>query len=140
MDKKLLKEVSAHAFVETCAKEFENMKEFKMPEWAMFAKTGPHKKYPPLKKDWWYTRIASVFRKIALDGPVGVARLRTHYGGRKERGHKPERTVRAGGNIIRKMLQQLESAGLVEKNKKGGRVASQQGNDFMKKIIGEMTK
>ena len=138
MSKKLVKEVSASKFIGKCSKEFQSMKEFSMPEWARFAKTGSHKKFPPLQSNWWYTRAASVFRRITLDGSIGVSRLRTYYGGRKERGHKPEKTVKASGNVIRKILQQLESAGLVEKNKTGGRVISLRGREFLNKIVGEI--
>ncbi len=134
---KVMKDVSAVEFIEKCAKEFSEMKELEMPEWARFVKTGMHRKYPPHRNDWWYVRAASVFRRIFLDGSVGVSRLRTYYGGRKERGHKPERTVKASGKVIRKILQQLENAGLVEKDKKGGRMVSQKGNELISKIVGE---
>ncbi len=140
MNKHLLKEISASVFVERCAREFEKMKELEMPEWARFAKTGPHKKFPPRRRDWWYVRAASVLRRISLDGSVGVSRLRTFYGGRKERGHKPEKTVKSGGKAIRKILQQLENAGFLEKRKTGGRVITQRGSEFISKIVMEIKK
>ncbi|MEA2004384.1 MAG: 40S ribosomal protein S19, partial [archaeon] len=46
-------------------------------------------------------------------------RLRTVYGGRKNKGYKPEKRRNASGNIIRKCIQQLEKAGFVKIVPKG---------------------
>lgn len=133
-------QVKSQDFVKKCKEELKKIKEIQMPEWAKYAKTGPHRKYPPHEPDWWYTRAASLIRRIALDGPVGVSRLRTFYGGRKERGHKPEKFKKASGNAIRKILQQLEKAGLVEQNKQGkkGRRLTEKGRRFVAKIVEEI--
>jgi len=130
-------QVKSQDFVKKCSEELKKIKEIQMPEWAKYAKTGVHKKFPPHQEGWWYTRAASLLRRIAIDGPVGVSRLRTFYGGRKERGHKPEKFRKAGGNAIRKMLQQLEAAGLVEQNKQGkkGRILTEKGRRFVAKIV-----
>ncbi|HIG97490.1 MAG TPA: 30S ribosomal protein S19e [Candidatus Aenigmarchaeota archaeon] len=90
-----------------------------MPEWARFVKTGVSRERQPEHQDWYYARSASVLRKIYLDGPVGTERLRTYYGGLHRRGHKPAHFARGGGKIIRTILQQLEGAGYVKKEKKG---------------------
>ena len=94
-------------------------KELKVPEWAQFVKTGPNRQRPPQQDDWWWTRAASMLRKVYIDGPVGVSRLRTWYGGKKDRGVKPEKTMKAGGKIIREMLKQLEGLGYIKTSKKG---------------------
>lgn len=140
MAKSLIKQVSAANFVGKAAKELEMIKEMEMPSWAEFVKTGTHRKFPPHRNDWWYVRSASVLRRIYIDGPVGVSRLRTYYGGRKERGHKPEKTVKAGGSVVRHILQKLEATGFVQKDKKGGRIITDKGNEFVRKIIGEVKK
>ncbi|RLG18699.1 30S ribosomal protein S19e [Nanoarchaeota archaeon] len=93
-------------------------KELTIPEWAKFVKTGPHKERPPQQDDWWWIRAASILRAL-YKRPTGVERLRTKYGGRKNRGHKPERFVKASGKIIRTILQQLEQKGYVKKSDKG---------------------
>ena len=85
------------------------------PQWASFVKTGAHAQRPPDDPDWWYMRSASVLRQVYMRGPIGVGKLRRWYGGRKNRGAKPERHYPAGGKIIRSCLQQLEVAGLLEK-------------------------
>ncbi len=130
------------SFIDKCAEEFSKMKEMQMPENFTCSKTGSHKKYSPSNPNWWYIRAASLLRRVYLSGPVGVSRLRSYYGGRKERGHKPEKTVRSGGGSIREILQQLETVGFVEKNKgkKPGRIISQKGDNFVKKIVSEANK
>ncbi len=137
-----LRDVDPKRFNEICKEELKKIDVIKPPIWAQFVKTGTHKKLPPKQRDWWYDRAASILRRIYLDGPVGVERLRTYYGGRKDRGHKPEKFRKSGGSIIRKCLQQLESAGLIEKNKgkKRGRIVSEEGKKFLKKIITEVKK
>lgn len=95
-----------------------------MPEWARFVKTGVSRERQPEHQDWYYARSASMLRKIYLDGPVGTERLRTYYGGLHRRGHKPAHFARGGGKIIRTILQQLEGAGYVKKEKKGRSVTA----------------
>jgi small subunit ribosomal protein S19e len=94
-------------------------KDIKMPEWATFVKTGAGRQRPPQQEGWWWTRAAAVLRKVYVNGPVGVNRLRTAYGGRSDRGVRPEKTVKAGGKILREILKQLEGLGYVKNGKKG---------------------
>lgn len=101
-----------------------------MPEWARFVKTGVSRERQPEQPDWYYMRSASVLRKIYMDGPVGVSKLRSYYGGLHRRGHKPAHFAKGGGKIIRTILQQLETAGYVKKEKKG-RSVTPQGQKFV---------
>ncbi len=84
------------------------------PPWASVVKTSSHAQRPPQNADWWFTRCASVLRKVYLKGPVGIQRLRAEYGGRKDRGVRPEHARKGSGTIVRKALQQLEEAKLVK--------------------------
>lgn len=90
-----------------------------MPDWARFVKTGVGRERPPEQPGWYYLRSASVLRKIYTDGPVGVQKLRSYYGGLHRRGHKPAHFAKGGGKLLRTILQQLEAAGYVKKEKKG---------------------
>jgi len=140
---KMVKDVEAEKFISLAKDELKKIKELTPPQWANFAKTGSHKKYPPKDEDWWYIRMASMLRKLQLRQPLGVSRLRTYYGGRKERGHKPERFRRAGGSHIRKIFQQLEKAGFVTTKKDGlkrGRLLTEKGQQFVRKIASEVKK
>ena len=53
------------------------------PTWIPFVKTGVHADKPPQQVDWWYTRCASILRKIYLNGPISIADMRSIYGGVK---------------------------------------------------------
>ncbi len=126
--------VSPHDLIEKMTQEFKSQKMVSPPEWASFVKTGTHKERPPMRDDWWYVRTASVLRTVALNGPIGVSKLRTKYGGRKRRGHAPDTFRRGSGSIIRTILQQLETAGMVkkvEKDLKKGRILDSKGQAFI---------
>jgi len=121
------------------------VEEVRPPEWAIFVKTGSHVQRPPQDPDWWYVRCASLLRKLYMKGPIGVERLRAMYGGRKDRGTRPEHHRKAGGSIIRKALQQLEAAGLVMKvtDEKGhviGRTVSPKGRSLLDRIATEVKR
>ncbi|WP_297500962.1 30S ribosomal protein S19e [Thermococcus sp.] len=133
-------DVPGDLLVERVAQALKEVEEIKPPEWAAFVKTGKHKERIPEQEDWWYHRVASILRKVYIDGPIGIERLRTWYGGRKNRGHAPEHFYKAGGSIIRKALQQLEKAGLVQKVPGEGRVVTPKGQGFLDKIATELKK
>ena len=134
-------EVTPSELIEKTAEELKKIPEIKAPDWAEFVKTGMHKERPPLRKDWWHVRAAAVLRWVHIRGPVGVSKLRTRFGGKKNRGVKPDRFYKASGNIIRKALQQLEAAGLV-KNKddsvRKGRVTTPKGISLLEKTAGKI--
>jgi len=116
-----------------------NVDEVKPPEWALYVKTGAHTERSPYDPAWWFTRCASLLRKIYVKGPMGIQRLRSEYGGRKDRGTRPEHSRRGGGAIVRKALQQLEAAGLVETSKRG-RVITKKGRQLLDMLATETRK
>lgn len=120
--------------VEKSAEELKNV--IKSPEWSSYVKTGISRERPPEQKDWWYLRAASILRKVSLDGPVGVSRLRSYYGGRQRRGHKPPRSKKGAGKIIRTILRDLETSGLVKTVDKPnrGRAITPKGQKFLNSI------
>jgi len=134
-----VKEVPAQEFVEKLKEELKKIEQIKPPHWMSFAKTGSHRERPPQQKDFWYIRAASLLRRISIEGSVGVERLRTYYGGKKRRGHKPAISKIAGGSILRKLLQQLEAADLVAKNKKG-RKLTPKGQKLLSSVAKGMKK
>ena len=102
-----------------------------VPSWVPFVKTGAHVEKPPQKNDWWYTRCASLLRKIYLHGPVGVKDLRGMYGGAKPVGYGGAHHRDSGGAIIRTAIHNLEKLGYLDKVEGKGRTVSHQG---MKKL------
>jgi len=134
-----IKDVEADKLISKLKEELKIFKEISPPTWARFVKSGSHRERPPEQEDFWFTRTASILRRIYLNGPVGVSRLRSYYGGTKKKGSKPRHFRKASGNIIRKVLQQLEKANLIEKNKKGKKI-SPKGRKFLDKIAYEVSK
>jgi len=130
----LIQDAPAEEFIKKAADELKN--KIKQPEWSLFVKTGVGRERPPEQNDWWYVRAASILRRIYLDGPVGVSRLRTYYGSRHRRGHKPAHFAKGSGKIIRTILQQLEEIGFIKKveKPKKGRVITPEGQKFLDKI------
>ena len=132
-------DVPADLLIEKVAEEFKENDKIESPAWSNFVRTGVQKERKPENPDWWFVRAASIIRRVYIDGPVGVQSLRTFYGGKKDRGVRPEKFRRGSGSIIRTALQQLEDAGYVEQQE-GGRVVSPQGRSFLDKISGEIIK
>lgn len=124
------------------AEALKKVPEFEEPEWAAFVKSGPAKERPIEDPDFWHKRSASILKQIYNKKIVGVNRLRTKYGSKKNRGYAPEKFKRAGGKIIRTILQQSDKAGFTEiakdikgvKSRRPGRQLTQKGKEFMEGI------
>ncbi|MDD1652048.1 MAG: 30S ribosomal protein S19e [Methanomicrobiales archaeon] len=117
-------DVPADLLIPKAAEELRGKKELSPPKWAPFVKTGVHQQMPPENPDWWYLRAASVLRRLYVDGPVGVQRMRTAYGGKRDRGSSPYQFRKGSGSILRKIFQQLEATGFVEKGKEGRQISA----------------
>ena len=132
------RDVPADRLIAKLAARLKNIEQLKPPDWAAFVKTGVFKEKPPSDPDWWYVRAASLLRKLYLaDGPVGVGTLRTVYGGRKRNGVAPAHFAKGSGSILRRMLQQLEQAGLVKMTGRG-RVLSPKGRSLIDQVAKEI--
>jgi len=100
------------------------------PAWSSSVKTGCQAQRPPAQKDWYYSRAASLLRRLYTQGPVGTERLRTVYGGSKSRGVRRSKHQKSGGKIIRLLLQQLEKLEFVSKTPRG-RVLTSKGVSYI---------
>ncbi len=120
------------------AEALKNIPEFQIPHWAFFVKSGVSKVRPPQDDNFWFKRAASILRQIYIKKVVGVNRMKTKYGSKKNRGMKPEKFHRASGKIIRIILQQAEKAGLLEKfnerGKRAGRKLTDKGKELLEGI------
>ena len=98
-----------------------------------------HADKPPQKSDWWYTRCASILRKIYLHGPLTVNDLRTIYGDGKRKMYYGARHHKdASGAVIRNAIHGLEKLGYLEKVEKKGSVISRQGMQKLDKLSTEI--
>ncbi len=132
-------DVPAERFIRTLAEELKKKPEITPPAWAAFAKTGVHKEMPPQDPEWWFVRVASILRRVYIEGPIGVQRLRSIYGGKKDRGSRPSQFRKGSGSILRKSLQQLETAGYILHDKTGRRV-SPAGASYMDGLADRIAK
>ena len=135
--------VNPNELIDKAAEELKKQKLVEPTEWSKFVKTGHSKQRLPDNDDWWFYRSAAILRSIAKLGPVGTQKLRTKYGSKKNRGHKPEKFFEASGSIIRKILQQLEKSELIKQTKIGvrkGRVLTPKGNSLLNKIAVQIDK
>lgn len=134
-------DIPAYKLIEKLAKHLkDNVSEIEPPPWASLVKTGMHVQRPPQDPEWWYTRCASLLRKVYVHGPIGVERLRAEYGGRKDYGVRPEHAAKSSGAIVRLGLQQLQAAGFLESFENQGRRVTREGNKLLEEISEEVKK
>jgi len=134
-------DVPASMLIKKLAKYLkDNMDQIVPPPWAPLAKTGSHTQRPPENPDWWFTRCASILRKIYIRGPIGISHLRSTYGGRVDRGVRPEHVRKGGGTAVRKAIQQLEAAALVKPSGNKGRVVTKEGRRLLDILSTEIKK
>jgi len=134
-----LYDVPAEDLLEALAEELDGRIE--EPDWVEFTKTSVDRELPPQQEDFWQVRTASLLRKVAIRGPVGVERLATEYGGSKSgtTRYRVSGNEHTGGSrkIIRTALQQLEDEGLVETAKGEGRRVTDEGQSLLDTVAGE---
>ena len=130
-------DVPSSRLITALAAQMKEVPGVEQPDWSRFVKTGSHAERPPADPEWWYTRAASLMRKLYLHGPVGLGDLERAYGGSKALKYYPKHHRDAGGSSIRKILKQLEQAELVTKTPKG-RVLSSKGRGMIDKASKEI--
>ncbi|RNJ76229.1 MAG: 30S ribosomal protein S19e [Nitrosopumilus sp. H8] len=132
-------DVPADALIQRLAQVLKG-EDIPAPSWIPFVKTGAHATNPPQDRDWWYSRCASIMRKIYLYGPIGINELRKDYGGGKPSGYGAAHHKDAGGAIIRGAVHRLEQLGYVVKAEKKGRVISSTGMQKLDRLSTEILK
>lgn len=135
-----LYDAPANDLIDEVAADLEDR--FDAPDWANFAKTGAGRELPPEQEDFWHVRAASVLRKIATKGPIGVERLTTEYGNTRDGSIRyqvaPSKRSDASGAVIRTIIQQLEEEGLVEGKGSDGRVVTGDGRSLLDDTAGDV--
>ena len=134
-------DIPASTFIQHLAKYIkDNIDQVQPLPWTITAKTSSHTSRQPEDPDWWFTRAASILRKTYTHGPIGIEKLRAEYGGRHRKGAIREHTRKGGGTNIRKILQQLETAGLIETTKNKGRKITSEGRRTLDKLAADIKK
>ncbi|RLN40553.1 hypothetical protein C2845_PM01G18300 [Panicum miliaceum] len=109
-----------------------------LPEWVDIVKTARFKELPPYDPDWYYTRAASIARKIYLRQGIGVGGFQKIYGGRQRNGSRPPHFCKSSGAISRNILQQLQKMGIIDVDPKGGRLITSQGRRDLDQVAGRV--
>jgi len=133
-------DVPTAALLPRLAAELKSRNAVVPPPWAAFAKTGVHKQRAPVDPEWWYLRSASVLRKVYLKRSIGVARLSSEYGGKRDRGSAPYHARLGSRSIVREIVQQLEKAGLLQPYKTQGRRVTASGQKLLDAVSRDLLK
>jgi len=134
-----VKDVPAQEFVTTYAQHLKRSGKIQVPKWVDLVKTGHFKELAPYNPDWYYIRAASMARKIYVRrGGVGVGAFRKMYGGRQRKGVRPSHFALSSGSVARSILHELEKIKVIEKDPKGGRRITPQGQRDLDRIAGQI--
>lgn len=135
-----LYDVPAEDLIEALAEELDGRIE--APDWSEFTKSGVDAELPPEQDDFWHVRAASLLRRVAIQGPIGIGSLASEYGGTKSGSNRyrvaPGKSVDGSRKIIRTILQDLEDEGLVEIREGEGRAVSADGQALLDETAGEV--
>ncbi len=126
-------DVPSQKLIGALAEQIKGLQGFSEPEWARYVKTGSHAERTPHDSGWWFTRAASLMRKLYLHGPLGLSDLERSYGGSKALSYFPKHHRDGGGSNVRNILKQLEQAELVAKTPKG-RILTPKGTAMLDKL------
>lgn len=137
-----LYDAPAEEVIEALTEKFEDEDAIEPPEWAEYVKTGVGRELPPEQEQFWSRRAASLLRKVAINGPVGVGSLKHAYGDAKQGTTRyrvrPRHKSEGSGNIVRTALQQLEEAGYVEQAEGEGRKVTPEGQQLLDETAREV--
>ncbi|MFX1571900.1 MAG: 30S ribosomal protein S19e [Promethearchaeota archaeon] len=126
--------VQPQKLIKEIAEKLKEFPEINPPKGSEFWKTAFFKELAPTdSENFWYIRCASLLRKIKKFQPIGVNKLRKHYGGKNRKGSGLKHSAKGSGKIIRLALQQLEKANLIENKEKLGRVLSPEGISLLER-------
>ena len=129
-------DVDASELVKMAAEKLKS--KVKKPDYVNYVKSGAAKERMPEDPDFWYIRTASILRQVYVNGPVGVSRLRTRYGSRKDHVIHKHHHMPASGSIISDAFKELEGLDYVKKTGKG-RVITPKGKSFLDKLSNEIS-
>ncbi|KAH0473764.1 MAG: hypothetical protein KVP17_003711 [Porospora cf. gigantea B] len=129
-----VQDVPAQSFVTAYAAHLKKGGQFRLPEWHDVVKTGHLKEQAPTNADWMFVRAAGLLRRLSARPGKGVLHFRHLYGGKKNRGNKPEHHVLASGKVIRYIMQELERVGFVQQMPNGGRALTPVGQKSVTQV------
>jgi len=135
-----VRDVPPHDFISAYARYLKKSGNVELPKWVDIVKTSHAKELPPQDPDWFFTRCASLARKVYLDDGrhTGIGKYKKVYGSKKRRGSQPNKFVSGSGSIIRACLKQLAKLKVVDKDPKGGRKITSTGQRDLDRIAAQI--
>ncbi|MGP6220604.1 30S ribosomal protein S19e [Caldiplasma sukawensis] len=134
-----IKQVPPKLLIEKMKEELQKDEKISEPEWTKYLKAGSHREKSWTQDDWYYRRLASTLRKVYVKGKIGIQKISSDYGGKRDKGSAMYHPVEGSRYIIRKMFQKLEELGYLEKTKEGRKVTPK-GEAFMHKCAENIMK
>ncbi len=122
-----VRDVPANKWIKAMAAQFKREGKILVPTCTDFLKTSHGRERAPQNHDWYYYRVASVLRHIYLRPGTGYGGMSKSFGNKKNKGSKPEATVRAATGPIHWACKSLEGLKLITKGKGKGRVLTRTG-------------
>ena len=141
VDRGSVKDVDQQQFTIAFAEFLKKTGKLEVPSgnWVDIVKLGIHKDMAPVDPDWFYTRCASIARFL-YSRRTGVGAFTRVYGGRKRNGVRPSHFQCGSRSVVRKCIQSLEKAKIVEKHPSGGRILSVTGRRDMDTIAKQVAE
>jgi len=109
------------------AAQFKREGKILVPACSELMKTSHGRERAPQSNDWYYMRCAAVLRHIYLRPGNGYGGMSKAFGNKKNRGSKPERTIKAATGPLHWACKSLEGLKLIAKGKGKGRVLTREG-------------
>jgi len=122
-----VRDVPGYKWIRAMAAQFKREGKLLVPSCSEYVKTSHGRERAPQNDDWYYIRCAAVLRHIYLRPGNGYGGLSKAFGNKKNRGSKPERTIRAATGPLHWACKSLEGLGLIGKGQKSGRVVTRDG-------------
>ncbi|KAF7682919.1 40S ribosomal protein S19 [Astathelohania contejeani] len=112
-------DVAPAIFISNVSEHLKSNDKVELPIDHDIIKTGSGREMPPMNKDWYYIRSASIVRLLCRDSlkpsstGLTVKFFAKRYGNIKNRGVRPNKHVPADAKIITKILNDLKKSNWV---------------------------
>ena len=109
-------DVNSHVFINRLADFFKTKNIIKLPKWSLLVKTSRAREIAPLSQDWFFTKAASIARRVYVSKShtLGIGSLKVAMGKRQRRGVQPNIARTHSGRIISEIVSQLRKGGYIE--------------------------
>lgn len=110
-----VKDIPAAKFIAALSAHLQASGNVELPSYVDIVKTGLNRELAPINPDWFYVRLASIFRRVYLQSGIGIGALARNYGGAWRSGCRKSHHRDASRAPIRHALAQLEKLNFIAK-------------------------